>query len=132
MSALVETVKELFPLLRGRSGVETLTRTVPVVLRLYRGNVRVLTRRRKAQCRLSGNTAYVGTRPIFVDYANIGDMITGASIAFDYPFIDRIEANITMEPMDIGLSGEIQISPDGEAILTVDEAVSVQPEREQK
>jgi len=113
MSTILSKVKEIFPLLRGRTGVETLTRTTPVVLRFYKGPLRVLTYRTKVKCCLSGGVALIATRPITVKHNGTG-VVTKITIAFDYPFIERIEAKIpNVEPINMKKVGTLTLEPDG-------------------
>lgn len=123
---MIDAVKEIFPLLRGRTGVETLTRTVPVVLRFYRGNLRVLTYRTKAKCSISGNQARIATSPIDVPYSKIGNLVTEITIAFDYPLIDRIESCIQLDnDLKMGKRGTITLTPiEGQLLILTGEMPS--------
>ena len=109
-----ETLTNAFPLLKGKTGVEVLTRTVPVVLRLYKGPLRVLTHRTKTKCRIEGNVAKIATRAITFPYKNL-DTVTRVTLAFDYPLIDRIESTLPDTTIEgLGKSGEIIFTPNPE------------------
>ena len=111
---------EFFPLLRGRTGVEDLTRSVPVVLRFYRGNIRVLVYRTKAQCTLSGNMLKVGTRIIIVPYANIGKLVTSITIAFNYPLLERVESILPgIDDLELLSRGTITLTPTVGQLLSI-------------
>ena len=111
---LADIATSTFPLLKGRTGVETLTKKVPVVIRLYNGVLRIKTHRTKVKCVLSGNAAFIGTEPVAIDYNGIGDAVTLMTIAIDYPFVERIESNMQLPGLvGLGKNGTLTLEPQG-------------------
>jgi hypothetical protein len=106
------SLTDIFPLAGGKTGVEVLIRTVPLKFRFYSGPLRILVKSCKANCRLVGNTALVGTKPVQFKTTKSG-YVTKITIAFNYPFIERIEADMKTAPFEI-TPGTLHLIPDSD------------------
>lgn len=82
---------EIFPLLRGRTGVEILRSEIPVVIRLYRGSKRLSSHRVKLKSKVRRKVAYVGVKPVTLKFRRGVGYVTHISYALDYPLLDKSE-----------------------------------------
>jgi hypothetical protein len=117
VSAITKAV-EFFPLLRGRTGIEVLTRKMPVLFRFHRNNGIVETYRKKVKCRLVGDVLMIATKNVSIQTAIFG-YVTKITIAIDCPLLDTFEADV------LGFKGanfqgdEIDITPVDGCLLSI-------------
>lgn len=116
-----ELCEDVFPLLRGRTGVEAITRDVPMVVRMYSGSLRVISYRTKMKCSIRGNSVLIGTKPVDVPYEGSSELtVNKATLAFDYPFLERIEAALPCFPeIELAYSVTITLLPSEKCLLTM-------------
>jgi hypothetical protein len=116
-------VKEWFPLLRGRTGVEVITQKMPVIIRMYSNSGRRLVKHRvNVKCRkkfFPNKALEVATHPVHIPYNGPnGSVVTRVTITVDYPMLDTLETDLPgVSAFELGRSGTITLEPqDGQLV----------------
>jgi hypothetical protein len=120
-------VKEWFPLLRGRTGVEVITLKLPVIIRMYNNSGRQLLKHRvKVKCRkkvFPEKAIDVGTKSVQIPYDDDSlyeVTVTRITLTVDYPLIDGLEVELPdCDTFELGRSGTITLEPQEGQLLRI-------------
>ena len=116
----MSVLTEIFPLLRGRTGLVSLSPKVPIVIRLYRGNTKLLTHRASVLSVVKKKNAKIGVKPVTIPYRNIGNGMTHITYTLDYPLLDNAElVDVECEQKGLGRMGTITLVPKDGCLFTM-------------
>ncbi len=99
-------ISNWFPLLRGRTGIEAITKTTPVVLRLYCGPIKRVTIRTRVKSRRGSEGLLFGVKSVVLTHRKFtGWRCTKLTISLDFPLLDDLETDSRTDGFDTPQGG---------------------------
>jgi hypothetical protein len=117
----MSVLTEVFPLLRGRTGIQSLKPDIPIVVRVYQNGTKILTHRAKVLSKVSKRGANIGLKPVKMRYRKLYPAtMTHVSYSLDYPLLDKLEVVVECYG-ELGCVGILTLVPQKSGFFTIGE-----------